>query len=612
MYVYAVANRLSTHLDRKTMHVIDLGIIIVYLIAVVVIGFLVSRRAAENLDSYFLGGNEVPWSLLGVSNASSMFDITGTMWLVSILFIYGLKGAWIPWLWPVFNQIFLMVYLSAWVRRSNALTGAEWITTRFGEKGGAELSRIAVLVFAMVGVVGFLAYAFQGIGKFASVFFPWDIAPEVYAITVMGLTTIYVVAGGMYSVVFTDLIQFVLLTIASVVIGIIAFNAVTPETLQAAVPEGWFDLAFGWQLDLDWNALIPTVNDRIADDGWNLFTIFMMMVLFKGFLVSVAGPAPNYDMQRVLAARTPKEAAMMSGLVSICTMPRWFMVAGVTVLALVFFSDEMNAMGSDIDFEQILPMVINDFLPVGVVGLLLAGLLAAFMSTFDSTVNAGAAYLVNDLYKRYVRPEASQKTYIKVSYLASFLVVALGVVFGLMAESVNQVTLWIVSGLFGGYTAPNVLKWHWWRFNGFGYFWGMIAGVAGALFIPIALPSVSALNGFPLILLLSAVASVGASLLTEPDDEETLKSFYRSVRPWGFWKPIHKKVVAEHPDFVGNKNFRRDMLNIGVGITWQFSLVLFPIYLLVFNFSAMWVVISVAVVTTVFLKKNWYDKLEVE
>ena len=432
------------------MHLIDLGIIIVYLIAVVVIGFLVSRRAAENLDSYFLGSNEVPWYLLGVSNASSMFDITGTMWLVSILFIYGMKGAWIPWLWPVFNQIFLMVYLSAWVRRSNVLTGAEWITTRFGEKGGAELSRIAVLVFALVGVVGFLAYAFQGIGKFASVFFPWDVAPEVYAISVMSLTTIYVVAGGMYSVVFTDLVQFVILTIVSVVIGIIAFNAVTPEALQAAVPEGWSNLVFGWRLDLDWSALVPAVNDRIADDGWNLFTIFMMMVLFKGFLVSVAGPVPNYDMQRILAARTPKEAAMMSGIVSICTMPRWFMVAGVTTLALVFFSDEMAAMGSDIDFEQILPWVINNFLPVGVVGLLLAGLLAAFMSTFDSTVNAGAAYLVNDLYKRYLRPEASQKTYIKVSYLASFFVVALGVVFGLVAESVNQVTLWIVSGLYGG------------------------------------------------------------------------------------------------------------------------------------------------------------------
>ena len=314
------------------MHVVDLTIIIIYLIAVVIIGFLVSRRASQNIDSYFLGGNEVPWYLLGVSNASSMFDITGTMWLVSILFIYGLKGAWIPWLWPVFNQIFLMVYLSVWVRRSNAITGAEWISTRFGDKGGAELSRLSVLVFALVSVVGFLAYAFQGIGKFASVFFPWEIAPEIYAIAVMSVTTIYVVAGGMYSVVFTDLIQFVLLTIVSVVIGVIAFNAVTPEALQAAVPEGWAEIAFGWTLDLDWNALLPAGNGRIAEDGWNLFTIFMMMVLFKGILVSAAGPAPNYDMQRMLAARSPREAAMMSGLVSICTMPRWFMVTGVTTL----------------------------------------------------------------------------------------------------------------------------------------------------------------------------------------------------------------------------------------------------------------------------------------
>lgn len=592
------------------MHAIDLGIIIVYLIAVVVIGFLVSRRAAEDIDSYFLGGNKVPWYLLGISNASSMFDITGTMWLVSILFIYGLKGSMIPWLWPVFNQIFLMIYLSAWVRRSNVLTGAEWITTRFGTRGGAELSRLSVVVFALVSVIGFLAYAFQGIGKFASVFFPWDVAPEVYAIAVMGLTTTYVVAGGMYSVVFTDLVQFVLLTIVSVVIGVIAFNAITPDALQAAVPEGWSDLAFGWRLDLDWSALIPAVDDRIAGDGWELFTIFMMMVMFKGILVSVAGPGPNYDMQRILAARTPKEAALMSGIVPVCTMFRWFMVAGVTVLALVFFRSDLAGMGDAIDFELILPWVIDNFLPVGVVGLLLAGLLAAFMSTFDSTVNAGAAYLVNDLYKRYVRPDASQKTYIKVSYLASFAVVALGVAFGLMAGSVNTATLWIVSYLFGGYAAPNVLKWHWWRFNGFGYFWGMIAGVVGALFFPLALPNLPDLISFVFILVISATAGVGASLLTEPDDEETLKQFYRSVRPWGFWKPIHEKVVADDPHFVGNKNFGRDMLNVGVGIIWQLCLVLFPIYLLVFNFSAMGVVIGLIVVTTVFLKKNWYDKLE--
>ena len=161
-----------------TIHPIDLIIIGAYLVLVVVIGFVFSRRAGQNLDSYFLGGKTLPWSILGIANASSMFDITGTMWLVYILFVYGLKGVWLPWLWPTFNQIFLMIYLAVWIRRSNVLTGAEWITTRFGSGKGGELSRISVVVFALVSVVGFLSYAFQGIGKFAAVFFPWDLGTK--------------------------------------------------------------------------------------------------------------------------------------------------------------------------------------------------------------------------------------------------------------------------------------------------------------------------------------------------------------------------------------------------------------------------------------------------
>ena len=484
-----------------SIHPIDITILVLYLIAVVSIGIYLTTRASKNLDTYFLAGRSVPWYILGVSNSSSMFDITGTMWLVLMFLVYGVKGAWIPWIWPTFNQIFLMVYLSIWIRRSNVLTGSEWITTRFGNGKGSELSRISVLVFAMVSVIGFLAYAFQGIGKFASVFFPFDISPELYAITFMGITTIYVVLGGMYSVVFTDLIQFTLLTIVSFVIGFIAFTRVTPEALHAVIPNGWLDLAFTWELDLDWSALIPSANDQIMTDGWNLFTIFFMMMIFKGILISLAGPTPGYDMQRILAAKTPREAGLMSAIVSVCQIPRWFMIVGITTLALVYFSNDLVAMGDNVDFELVLPWVISEFLPVGLVGFVLAGMLAAFMSTFDSTVNAGAAYLVNDVYKRYFNPNAPTSLYIKASYIASFLIVGVGIAFGFMSESVNSVTQWIVSGLFGGYTAPNILKWHWWRFNGFGYFWGMIAGVLAALIMPMALPELSPLNAFPFILI---------------------------------------------------------------------------------------------------------------
>jgi len=593
-----------------SIHPIDITILVLYLIAVVSIGIYLTTRASQNLDTYFLAGRSVPWYILGVSNSSSMFDITGTMWLVLMFLVYGVKGAWIPWIWPTFNQIFLMVYLSIWIRRSNVLTGSEWITTRFGNGKGAELSRISVLVFAMVSVIGFLAYAFQGIGKFASVFFPFDISPELYAITFMGITTIYVVLGGMYSVVFTDLIQFTLLTIVSFVIGFIAFTRVTPEALHAVIPNGWLDLAFTWELELDWSALIPAANNQIMADGWNLFTIFFMMMIFKGILISLAGPTPGYDMQRILAAKTPREAGLMSAIVSVCQIPRWFMIVGITTLALVYFSNDLVAMGDNVDFELVLPWVISEFLPVGLVGFVLAGMLAAFMSTFDSTVNAGAAYLVNDVYKRYFNPNAPTDVYIKASYIASFLIVAVGIAFGFMSESVNSVTQWIVSGLFGGYTAPNILKWHWWRFNGFGYFYGMIAGVLAALIMPMALPELSPLNAFPFILILSGIAGISGSLMTAPDDDKTLEEFYKNVRPWGFWKPILNKIQSSDANVRKNDNFYRDMFNIFIGMVWQINMVLVPIYLLVYEYTAFTVSLILVISTTLILKKNWYDKLD--
>jgi len=593
-----------------SIHPIDITILVLYLIAVVSIGIYLTTRASQNLDTYFLAGRSVPWYILGVSNSSSMFDITGTMWLVLMFLVYGVKGAWIPWIWPTFNQIFLMVYLSIWIRRSNVLTGSEWITTRFGNGKGAELSRISVLVFAMVSVIGFLAYAFQGIGKFASVFFPFDISPELYAITFMGITTIYVVLGGMYSVVFTDLIQFTLLTIVSFVIGFIAFTRVTPEALHAVIPNGWLDLAFTWELELDWSALIPAANNQIMADGWNLFTIFFMMMIFKGILISLAGPTPGYDMQRILAAKTPREAGLMSAIVSVCQIPRWFMIVGITTLALVYFSNDLVAMGDNVDFELVLPWVISEFLPVGLVGFVLAGMLAAFMSTFDSTVNAGAAYLVNDVYKRYFNPNAPTDVYIKASYIASFLIVGVGIAFGFMSESVNSVTQWIVSGLFGGYTAPNILKWHWWRFNGFGYFYGMIAGVLAALIMPMALPELSPLNAFPFILILSGIAGISGSLMTAPDDDKTLEEFYKNVRPWGFWKPILNKIQSSDPNVRKNDKFYRDMFNIFIGMVWQINMVLVPIYLLVYEYTAFTVSLILVIGTTLILKKNWYDKLD--
>jgi len=590
---------------------IDLLIIIAYFAIILVIGILVSKRAIKDIDSYFLGSNALPWWILGISNASGMFDITGTMWLVYLMFVYGLKSVWIPWLWPIFNQIFLMAYLSIWLRRSNVMTGAQWIETRFGNGKGARLAHYIVVCFALVSLVGFIAYDFKGIGKFAKTFLPWDLSPDVYAIILMSITAIYAVKGGMVSVVATEVLQFLVMTIASITVGIVAMNAVAPETLNAVVPSGWKDVFFGWHLNLDWSGIMDSVNQKIAQDGYELFTIFMMMVLFKGILVSAAGPAPNYDMQRILATKNPKEAAKMSWFVSVVLFfPRYMMIAGLTVLALVFLMPELKAMGSNIDFEMVLPLALKNLIPVGLVGVLLAGLLAAFMSTYAATLNAAPAYVVNDVYKKFINPNAHPKKYVKLSIIVSIFFAVLGFVFGILAQSVNQVTLWIVNGLWGGYTAANVLKWYWWRLNGYGYFWGMVIGIACALLMPVLFPSLPALTAFPYVLAVSIIGSILGSYLTEPEPDEVLMKFYVRVRPWGLWKPIRKKVEARFPEFKSDANFKRDIFNVIVGIIWQSTLLAAPMYLVIKEYKSLVITLVITLITSIILKFTWWNKLE--
>ena len=592
-----------------TLHIVDSSIIVIYLVAVVLMGLWLRSRAGEGMDAYFLGGRSIPWYVLGVSNASSMFDIAGTMWLVSMLFVYGLKGTWLPWLWPTFNQIFLMIYLAVWIRRSGVVTGAEWIGTRFGKGRGAELSRIAIVVFALISVVSYLIYAYQGVGRFAAAFLPWDWTPDTYAMVLMGITTFYVILGGMFSVVITDVFQFIMLTIASIFIAVIAMTNVAPDALNAVIPDGWKTLFFGYTLDLDWSGLIPSVTEKIKTDGYNMFTIVWMMMLFKGILTSMAGTAPNYDMQRVLATRSPKESAMMSGMVSAALVPRWLMIGGIAVLGLVFFSGELRSMQGGADFEMLMPFVIREFFPVGVTGLVIAGLLAAYMSTFDSTVNSGAAYLVNDIYKRYIDPDATEKKVIWMSYGASILIVVVGIIMGTQAESIHSAMGWIVTGLWGGFTAPNVLKWHWWRFNGYGYFWGMLSGIVTAMVLAQIVPSSDYLYYFPVTMGLGAVGSVLGSLLTAPDEMDDLKAFYTSVRPWGFWGPVAEAVHVDDPDFKTGASAVRDLSNVAVGIIWQTSLVVAPVYLIIREWYAMGIAVALAVATSYWLKKRWFDEL---
>ncbi len=620
------------------MNWIDVLIIVLYIVLTIGVGIYVSKRASKGLDSYFLGGNSIKWYYLGLSNGSGMFDVSGTAWMVGILFLYGVKSFLFMWMWPIFNQIFVMMFLAVWIRRSNIMTGSEWILTRFGDDRAGRASHLIVAIFAIIASVGFIAYFFEGVGKFMTIILPWDLSTDLgfmaltsaqsYALLIIFLTTLYTIKGGMFSVVATEVLQYGIMVLSGILIAIYAYVSISGAEVTALIPEEWKNVFFGWELKPFWKGDYQAFNHLIDTQGYKMFGAFIGMTLFKGFFASIAGPTPSYDMQRILSTRNAKEAAYMSGFTNLVLfIPRYLLIAGIVLLGLVYVAPEMLQSGTVTgnDLEVILPKVINNNVPVGIKGLLLAGLLAAFMSTFSAFVNSGPAYIVNDIYKKYFKPTASPKHYVKASHIASFAVVILGVIMGFFADSINSITLWITSALYGGYVAANFLKWVWWRFNGWGYFWGMTSGLiiatlqflldqnkagleAGTLLHELA--QIPAIYLFPIIFSFSLLGSFLGTYFTAPTEMKVLKSFYKNVRPWGWWNPVYRELKKDDATVTKNNEFGLDMLNCGIGIVWQSSMILLPIYFMVRDNFKTLIALLVFVLTSLILKYTWYDRVK--
>ncbi|MEP1488798.1 MAG: sodium:solute symporter family protein [Algibacter sp.] len=621
------------------MDIIDALIIALYIILTLGVGIWVSKKASKGLDYYFLGGKSIKWYYLGLSNGSGMFDVSGTAWMVGILFLYGAKSFMFMWMWPIWNQIFIMVFLAAWIRRSNIMTGSEWILTRFGDDKAGRASHLIVAIFAVIASIGFIAYFFEGVGKFMTIILPWDLAlifnnnviltsDQSYALLIILLTTIYTIKGGMFSVVATEVLQYGIMVIAGILIAVYAFVTVSDVEINHIISAEWSNIFFDMELEGSWTGKYEAFNNLIDTQGYKMFGAFIGMSLFKGFFASIAGPTPSYDMQRILSTRSVKEAAYMSGFTNlILFIPRYLLIGGVVVLALVHLAPTMlTPDGVNLnELEVILPKVINNHIPIGIKGLLLAGLLAAFMSTFSAFVNSSPAYIVNDIYKKYFKPSAASEHYVKVSHIASFVVVILGVIMGFFADSINSITLWITSALYGGYVAANFLKWIWWRFNGWGYFWGMTSGLIIATLQFLLdqnkanfeigsflgdLAQIPAIYIFPVIFIVSLLGSFLGTLLTPATNMSTLKEFYFNVRPWGFWNPVYKALKIENNTITKNKNFAGDMLNCVIGVIWQSSMILLPIYFMIRDHQKTLISLFVFLITSIILKYTWLDKVK--
>lgn len=612
---------------------IDILIIIAYLVVIIGLGFWISKKASGNIQAYFLGSNNIKWYWLGFSNSSGMFDVSGTAFYVSLLFIYGIKSAWIPWLWPIWNQIFVMVFLAIWIRRSNAMTGADWITKRFGDDKGGRLAHMIVVIFAVISVIGFIGYAFVGIGKFAVNILPWDLSNRLlsneqsYAFIIVCLTTLYTVKGGMFSVVATEVLQYGILILSCILVVFFAVKGVDYSHLHQHLPSGWSGFWPEWKLNVGWGTGFAQANQKIAEDGFIWFGALVLMMVGKGMFASLAGPVPGFDMQRILSASKPSDAAKLAGFTNLVLfIPLYMMVSALVLIGFNYFMPVLQAQQKP-DFEVILSQVVGNYLPAGIRGIVLAGLLASFMSSFSAFVNAAPAYLVNDFYKKYFRPDESPRHYVKCSYVTSVLIIAIGCIFGLFAHSLSSLTIWITSALYGGYAAANVLKWIWWRFNGYGYFSGMLAGLLAATFVPEFMDwlsrhyfteysdlfgsGIGTLISFFIILVISILASVLGCLLTAPPNKEVVENFYCNTRPWGFWNPVLHSVKKLNPEFQPNRQFKWDMLNVVIGICWQMSMVVMPMLFVFGYFPEGFMAMTVWIFSMVILKFTWYDRLKI-
>lgn len=584
---------------------IDQIIVVLYLATIMGIGFAMKRKAAKGMSSYFLGGRQLPWWALAMSGSSSYFDITGTMWIVSTFIALGLKGMWVHMLWGFPITAFYLAYMGKWIRRSDAMTGAEWMKTRFGSGKAGDIARFSYTLFAILTITALLGYGAIGMGKFGAIFLPFT--PNQCAFIILGITGAYVVLGGFHGIVRVEIVQTIVLSAGAIAFAVIGYMHFNGTEFAAKIPATWGDIWPSWR---------PEVFQGLVTGGtdYSLFGALVAVWVAKGLLLCLSGPEQLYDFQRFLAAKDERDASKLGALWGAIHTVRWCFAMAIAVMAIMGIGNAALDEKLRADPETALPLIIGSMLPVGVVGFMLAALLSGFLATFSSTVNGGAAYLVKDIYQRYINPEADNKKLVRVSYISSALLILTGLVISIFGSSINTAFLWIFGTLAAGILPPNVLRWYWWRLNGQGYAAGVFGGMAlslGQVFFDqfVFAEPLPLYIGFPVIAIASTLLTIAVSLVTQPTDQETLKNFYVKVQPAGFWKPVKSAVLEAEPGFKKQLSFSVELFNTLVAMVGITALYVSMLYLVLHRLEIGFGLLAITSVSVIILYFTWYKTL---
>lgn len=647
----------------------DYVIIGIYFMVLVGLGLYLEKKASASIEDYFLGGRSLPWWALGVSGMANFLDMTGTMLIVSFLFMIGPKGLFIEFRGGACLILaVIMVWTGKWHRRSKCITGAEWMLFRFGNNLGGQFAQFFSTVSVIVGTIGMLAYLIKGAGLFLSMFIP--LTPFWCAAIMIAITTLYTVTSGFYGVVYTDLFQSGIILFAVIVISAMAFFKVEQV-------EDFGRIAASVTGNTSWMSSKPQWITHMPTG----YEAYQHLILFSFFylLRNVFGGMGSGNDPRYFGAKNDRECGSLSFLWTFLLMFRWPMMIAFAVLGIFLVQDLFpdqsvlreaaefiksnvsgisknqwpdllagilhapekypdiaeklkTLLGTDwqqqiqllsfegtVDTERILPAVILYNIPVGLRGVIIVALIAASMSTFNATLNMATGFFTRDIYQK-LKPAASNKQLIAASWLFGIAVVFISFIFAYSIPSINSIWGWITMGLGGGLLVPSVLRLYWARFNGGGFTIGTIVGLIAAILntqIWDALNhffNVGPLNDwkmFIMLLTIGLIASVIGTYITKPTNRETLERFYRMTKPFGLWGDL-KNILDEETRKIMAKEHRNDLLSLPFALGWQVTLFLAPMQFIIGNMNAFWITSAAACLCLAGLYIFWYRNLPKE
>lgn len=521
---------------------IDWIIIATFFMVSLAIGLWTARSAGKSVDDFFLSGRNMPWWLLGISMVATTFSADTPNLVTDIVRTHGVSGNWVWWAFLLTGMLTVFVYAKLW-RRSEVLTDLEFYELRYSGKGAAFLRGFRALylgVFFNIMIMATVCLAGIKIGGVLLGFSP--LQTLFLAATV---TVVYSSLGGLKGVIVTDFFQFILAMAATIGAAVVLLDLPEVGGLEGLINH--VDVVP--KLDL-----IPDITS-----GEVFLTLFIIPIALQWWSVWYPGAEPGgggYIAQRMLSAKDEKNAiwaTLLFNFMHYAVRPwPWILVALASVIVFptldslqaAFPNLDPSVIGHDLAYPAMM-----SFLPSGLLGLLLASLIAAFMSTLSSHLNWGSSYVVHDFYRRFVEPEATQKKLVAVGRITTVVLMVLAGLLALALQNALQ-AFSILLQIGAGTGLLFILRWFWWRINIYSEITAMVVSFVIALYMELLHPALGGtpLDGTTQLLLgvgITTICWVGVTLLTHPEDEDVLYSFIEKINPGGpGWKSVHERAAA--------------------------------------------------------------------